>query len=163
MHSSSGAVLPDPGEINSALPSVWPADAPFDGGSRRTAGTCGGSFGRLDESPDARFYSAPKLGEHVDAACVRRMNAYLTSVLRPGDDVLDLGSSWTNYLGPAEDPSAAPAEPLLLGRVAGLGVSHASRSASATGCSTCDSPSYTPHAPYPLPHDPRSAPDGCTR
>lgn len=71
-------------------------------------------FDRLDESPDARFYALPRFVAHVDDATLAALTAFYAEVLRPGDDVLDLMSSWISHL--------PPTEALPLGRVAGLGM-----------------------------------------
>jgi SAM-dependent methyltransferase len=69
-------------------------------------------FTRVDESDDGDFYASPRLVLHIDEATVRALTAYYADVLRPGDAVLDLMSSWVSHL-----PGDLP-----LGEVAGLGM-----------------------------------------
>ncbi|MGH7287185.1 MAG: class I SAM-dependent methyltransferase [Myxococcota bacterium] len=76
-----------------------------------------GFFDRMDESPDAVFYVAPRFVVHIDEATIAALAAYYAEVLAPGADVLDLMSSWVSHL-----PDAAA---LPLGRVVGLGMNGA--------------------------------------
>jgi SAM-dependent methyltransferase len=76
-----------------------------------------GFFDRMDESPDAGFYVAPRFVVHIDEATIAALEAYYAEVLAPGADVLDLMSSWVSHL-----PDAAA---LPLGRVVGLGLNRA--------------------------------------
>jgi SAM-dependent methyltransferase len=71
-------------------------------------------FARLDESPDAAFYAAPRFVVHIDEATIAALTRWYGEVLAPGSDVLDLMSSWVSHL-----PEAAA---LPLGRVVGLGM-----------------------------------------
>jgi SAM-dependent methyltransferase len=73
-----------------------------------------GFFDRLDETPDAGFYSFPRFVAHIDDATIAALTAYYAEVLRPGAEVLDLMSSWISHLPPAAE--------LPLGRVVGLGM-----------------------------------------
>jgi SAM-dependent methyltransferase len=73
-----------------------------------------GFFDRLDETPDAGFYSLPRFVTHIDDATIAALTAYYGELLRPGADVLDLMSSWVSHL--------PPADALPLGRVAGVGM-----------------------------------------
>jgi len=76
-----------------------------------------GFFARLDESDDAAFYAAPRFVVHIDEATIAALTAWYGEVLSPGDEVLDLMSSWVSHLpGVAELP---------LGRVVGLGMNAA--------------------------------------
>ncbi len=72
-------------------------------------------FDRMDDSPDAGFYLAPRFVVHIDEATIAALGAYYLEVLAPGADVLDLMSSWVSHL---PDATALP-----LGRVVGLGMS----------------------------------------
>lgn len=67
---------------------------------------------REDETPDARFYGAPRMVQHLDAAAVGVVKALYGGFLREGMHVLDLMSSWTSHI-----PEGIP-----LGRLAGLGM-----------------------------------------
>jgi SAM-dependent methyltransferase len=69
-------------------------------------------FTRVDESDDGDFYASPRLVLHIDDATVRALTAYYAEVLRPGDAVLDLMSSWVSHLP----------DDLQLGEVAGVGM-----------------------------------------
>ena len=69
-------------------------------------------FRRVDESPDAEFYAEPRMVAHIDPATIEALTAEYRERLRPGDDVLDLMSSWISHLP----------EGIELGRVAGLGM-----------------------------------------
>jgi SAM-dependent methyltransferase len=73
-----------------------------------------GFFARLDESPDAAFYAAPRFVVHIDEATIAALTRWYGEVLAPGSDVLDLMSSWVSHL-----PEAGA---LPLGRVVGLGM-----------------------------------------
>ena len=73
-----------------------------------------GFFDRLDETPDAGFYTFPRFVAHIDDATIAALTAYYGEVLRAGADVLDLMSSWISHL-PSE-------RELPLGRVEGLGM-----------------------------------------
>lgn len=66
---------------------------------------------RLDDRDDATFYEEPRLVHHVDEAFRDRLRALYAAHLSPGDDVLDLMSSWVSHL---------PDVPL--GRVVGHGL-----------------------------------------
>jgi SAM-dependent methyltransferase len=69
-------------------------------------------FARIDPSPDALFYAAPRLVQHIDDATIAALTDYYREALPPGGAILDLMSSWVSHL-PAEVPFA---------RVAGLGM-----------------------------------------
>ena len=70
------------------------------------------AFARSDDSPDERFYTQPRLVDHLDKSCSRQI-AELYSRLLPHDGaILDLMSSWVSHL--PEDFSAA--------RITGLGM-----------------------------------------
>jgi SAM-dependent methyltransferase len=73
-----------------------------------------GFFDRVDETPDAAFYAQPRLVVHIDDATIGALTSWYGEVLRPGDEVLDLMSSWVSHL-PSE-------KELPLGRVVGLGM-----------------------------------------
>lgn len=60
----------------------------------------GGCFARDDEEDDSRFYSRPRLVNHVDAAAERVLTALHGRYVRPGMRVLDLMGSWTSHLPP---------------------------------------------------------------
>ena len=73
-----------------------------------------GFFDRQDPSPDARFYAAPRMVVHIDAATIEALTAWYAETLAPGSDVLDLMSSWVSHLPPEGT--------LPLGRIVGLGM-----------------------------------------
>ncbi|MGH7336048.1 MAG: methyltransferase type 11, partial [Myxococcota bacterium] len=69
-------------------------------------------FARIDPSPDALFYAAPRLVSHIDDATIAALTGYYREVLPAGGAILDLMSSWVSHL---------PAD-VQFGRVAGLGM-----------------------------------------
>mmetsp|Transcript_38865 Transcript_38865/g.58383 ORF Transcript_38865/g.58383 Transcript_38865/m.58383 type:complete len:376 (-) Transcript_38865:292-1419(-) len=109
----TGISFPSEGEIENSIPSSWDdSDNPFESAGKE-------AFARLDSSPDSIFYSDPRFVEHVDTNIVQTMTSYLSDggwALRPGDEVLDLCSSWTSHI----DVKAK--EKLGLKRVSGLGM-----------------------------------------
>jgi SAM-dependent methyltransferase len=68
-------------------------------------------FDRIDASPDAHFYAAPRLVTHIDDTTIAALTACYARVLPAGADLLDLMSSWVSHL-----------PPLRFGRVTGLGM-----------------------------------------
>eukprot|EP00658_Telonema_sp_P-2_P044461 TRINITY_DN32360_c0_g1_i1.p1 TRINITY_DN32360_c0_g1~~TRINITY_DN32360_c0_g1_i1.p1 ORF type:complete len:177 (+),score=39.06 TRINITY_DN32360_c0_g1_i1:3-533(+) len=80
----------------------WPAEWPFE--ARH--------FQRFDEEQDSEFYQAPRLVTHVDSAGTDALTRHYGSVLRPGDKVLDLCSSWVSHYPADWEP----------GEVVGLGM-----------------------------------------
>jgi len=72
-------------------------------------------FARVDESPDAEFYAAPRFVLHIDEATVAALTALYREELPAGARVLDLMSSWVSHL-PPEVPYA---------HVSGLGMNAA--------------------------------------
>lgn len=72
-------------------------------------------FRRVDESADENFYREPRFVAHIDAATIEALTAFYGEFIEPGQDVLDLMSSWISHL---------PTD-LLYGRVAGLGMNAA--------------------------------------
>lgn len=70
------------------------------------------SFDRLDESDDARFYTAPRFVVHIDAATIDALTSAYRELLPAGGEILDLMSSWVSHL---------PVE-VAFDRVAGLGM-----------------------------------------
>lgn len=71
-------------------------------------------FARVDETPDAAFYAAPRFVRHIDEAAIAAVTEAIRRHVPPGADVLDLMSSWVSHLPPATE--------LPLGRVVGLGL-----------------------------------------
>jgi SAM-dependent methyltransferase len=57
-------------------------------------------FQRMDESTDTLFYQSPRLVYHIDDACVNALTKYYATVLKDGDDVLDICSSWVSHYPP---------------------------------------------------------------
>ncbi len=48
--------------------------------------------------PDSEFYSHPRFVQHIDDATIAELKRYYSSVLKEGEDVVDLCSSWTSHL-----------------------------------------------------------------
>jgi len=69
-------------------------------------------FARVDESPDAEFYAAPRFVVHIDPATIAALTELYREELRAGSCLLDLMSSWVSHL---------PAE-VAYSRVLGLGM-----------------------------------------
>ncbi len=92
-------------------------------------------FDRVDESPDARFYTEPRLVTHIDDATIAALTAYYDEVLPEDADLLDLMSSWVSHLPERR-----------FGRVAGLGLSGPELEAN---------PRLTEHRVHDLNADPR--------
>lgn len=69
-------------------------------------------FARVDEMPDELFYSMPRLVTHIDEAACAALSSYYAGILRDGDRILDLMSSWVSHL-----PTA-----LVPGRLVGHGM-----------------------------------------
>ena len=74
-----------------------------------------GWFERLDDTPDAQFYAAPRLVTHIDAAAIAAVTQLYREVLPPGGVILDLMSSWVSHLPPE----------IVYRRVVGLGLNGA--------------------------------------
>jgi len=55
-------------------------------------------FERSDELPDARFYEKPRFVNHLDDTAIALISGLYGRMLRDGDRVLDLMSSWTSHL-----------------------------------------------------------------
>ena len=55
-------------------------------------------FAREDESPDEAFYAEPRFKTHIDDATIAALTRYYREILKPGDRVLDLMSSWISHL-----------------------------------------------------------------
>jgi SAM-dependent methyltransferase len=55
-------------------------------------------FRRQDESPDADFYSEPRLVVHIDDAAIAAVTAAYEELLPEGGAILDLMSSWRSHL-----------------------------------------------------------------
>jgi SAM-dependent methyltransferase len=68
---------------------------------------------RVDDHDDGVFYAQPRLVHHVDRPFRERLAALYAAHLDPGDDVLDLMSSWVSHLPDVD-----------LGRVVGHGMNH---------------------------------------
>jgi SAM-dependent methyltransferase len=69
-------------------------------------------FARSDEQPDGQFYEKPRFVNHLDDTAIAAISGLYGRMLRDGDRVLDLMSSWTSHL-----PSR-----LTLQNVTGLGL-----------------------------------------
>ena len=97
-------------------------------------------FDRIDASPDALFYAAPRLVNHIDDATIAALTDYYREVLSPGGAVLDLMSSWVSHL-PADVP---------LRRVAGLGMNAEELAANPRLTDSCvQDLNGDPELPYP--------------
>jgi SAM-dependent methyltransferase len=55
------------------------------------------AFSRVDESPDAEFYSQPRLVNHIDDYAIAAVGEAYRQFLPPGGDYLDLMSSWVSH------------------------------------------------------------------
>jgi SAM-dependent methyltransferase len=69
-------------------------------------------FRRLDESPDALFYTDPRFVTHIDDGAIGAVTQLYREYLPPSGAVLDLMSSWITHLPPE----------IVYRRVAGLGM-----------------------------------------
>ncbi len=97
------------------------------------------AFDRVDEQPDALFYSIPRMVVHIDQATIEALSAYYAELLFEGADILDLMSSWVSHL-PASPP---------LGCVAGLGMNAAELEANPRLTETVvHDLNENPHLPY---------------
>ena len=63
-------------------------------------GLPGHAFDKQYGEADLDFYSAPRLVTHIDDAAVAALTRHYASLLKPGDRVLDLMSSWVSHLPP---------------------------------------------------------------
>jgi SAM-dependent methyltransferase len=90
----TGSYLPTVGEIEAAIPPDWDTvESLIDDGDAATL------FSRLDTSPDAVFYEAPRFGEHVDDTAVSLLTNYNSNqAIGEKAAVLDLCSSWTSHI-----------------------------------------------------------------
>ena len=57
-------------------------------------------FRRYDESPDADFYTVPRLVTHIDDAAIAAVTQLYRECFPAGGRVLDLMSSWVSHLPP---------------------------------------------------------------
>ncbi len=57
-------------------------------------------FRRMDESPDAAFYSVPRLVTHIDDDAIAAVTQLYREHFPPGGAVVDLMSSWVSHLPP---------------------------------------------------------------
>lgn len=115
----TGIALPDPGEIEAAVPTDWGnVENPF------LEGDSSSLFSRLDNTNDSIFYSEPRFVEHVDENAVHLLTEYISNealAVRPTDGgiaVLDLASSWTSHI----DPKALQQRDGYKTKVTGLGM-----------------------------------------
>ena len=56
------------------------------------------AYARDDESPDARFYDAPRKVVHIDEGAIAALGRLYAEVLPAGGRLLDLMSSWRSHL-----------------------------------------------------------------
>lgn len=70
------------------------------------------AFARADDSPDERFYTQPRLVEHIDDVAIADVVRLHRAHLPAGSRVLDLMSSWVSHLPPNVEYA----------RIAGLGM-----------------------------------------
>ncbi|MEJ5978987.1 methyltransferase domain-containing protein [Novosphingobium sp. PS1R-30] len=59
-----------------------------------------GAFDRIDEGDDSAFYAPSRLVTHIDERAIAALTACYRTELSPGDQVLDLMSSWVSHLPP---------------------------------------------------------------
>ena len=59
-----------------------------------------GAFQRLDETPDAEFYAAPRLVTHIDDGAIAAVTTLYREYFPAGGAILDLMSSWVSHLPP---------------------------------------------------------------
>jgi SAM-dependent methyltransferase len=81
----------------------WPSEWPYSESD----------FRRMDEDDDTIFYDQARLVYHIDDPCVAALTKYYQEHLQPGDNVLDVCSSWVSHYPP--DWKAGP-------KVVGLGM-----------------------------------------
>ena len=87
----TGIALPEMGEIASSIPGTW-SENPFTGDTKSI-------FGRLDSTPDSKFYTNPRFVEHIDENAVRTLTDFVSNhAIHDDDSVLDLCSSWTSHI-----------------------------------------------------------------
>ena len=55
-------------------------------------------FAKEDTSDDSLFYEIPRLVTHIDDNACMVLKGYYRSLLKDGDSVLDLMSSWVSHL-----------------------------------------------------------------
>jgi SAM-dependent methyltransferase len=58
------------------------------------------AFRRVDETPDALFYRAPRFVEHIDEGALAAVTELYREVLPPDGAILDVTSSWVSHLPP---------------------------------------------------------------
>lgn len=56
------------------------------------------AFDKQDDEADLDFYAAPRFVPHIDEGAVAALTRHYASLLKPGDHVLDLMSSWVSHL-----------------------------------------------------------------
>lgn len=61
-------------------------------------GLPGQAFDKQDGGSDLGFYAPPRLVTHIDDAAIVALTALYATLLKPGDHVLDLMSSWVSHL-----------------------------------------------------------------
>lgn len=66
----------------------WPASWPYDDKV---------DFAVMDPSEDEIFYSQPRLVYHIDDSAVSALTEQYATLLKDGDDVLDICSSWVSH------------------------------------------------------------------
>ncbi len=57
-----------------------------------------GSFDRIDQSPDHRFYQSPRFTNHIDQQAQEFLRSEYSRLVQPGMDILDLMSSASSHL-----------------------------------------------------------------
>ncbi len=58
------------------------------------------AFAKVDPTPDAEFYRAPRFVAHIDDAAIGAVTELYRETIPAGGDVLDLMSSWISHLPP---------------------------------------------------------------
>lgn len=96
----TGIALPDPGEIEKAIPKDWSEiENPFEVGNFKAM------FNRLDSQPDSIFYTDPRFVEHVDTNAVRILTDYVTNeAVHNGDSVRPFYIMSSETLRPPNSP-----------------------------------------------------------
>ena len=65
-----------------------------------TDGFPAGAFQRLDETPDADFYAAPRMVTHIDEGAIAAVTELYREYFPANGAILDLMSSWVSHLPP---------------------------------------------------------------
>lgn len=69
----------------------WPSEWPYSPSD----------FQRQDPTPDSDFYSQPRFVHHIDDGARAALTNFYDKNFKPGDDVLDICSSWVSHYPPS--------------------------------------------------------------